>query len=541
MSTAAAHACAATGPLIPVTSTQVTDVAAIVPEENFPAALRVLLLEDSRLDEKIIAAQLRHGGLACAMQRVDARAPFLSALQDWRPDVVLSDYNVPGFGGEDALRITRERHPDMPFLFVSGALGEHAAVELLKLGATDYVLKDRLERLVPSIERALRESREKVERLQAEERLRERERTLSTLMRNLPGMAFRARIRRPWYLDFASEGCLALTGWEPGVFAPGGLIDFGSIIHPEDAERVAAETNAAHASGTQLTTTYRIRTRDGEERWMWVRAVTHPGADGEGPVIEGFVTDITPQKLAEAEILRRIEFEQQLIGIVSHDLKNPLQAILFGASTLLKREAIDEVGTRLARRILSSTERATRMINDLLDFTQVRLGSGLPVSPRDVDLRDLAAQVLDEFDQIHPDRRIVFTAPPTLRACVDPGRITQALSNLVQNALTYSPRDTPVAIGLEVDGDDAVLQVHNSGEPIAPDKLADVFEPLRRGVVVASSNTRSIGLGLFIVASIVRAHDGAVSVRSTTEEGTVFTVRLPLRPAERPHHDPQAR
>ncbi|HEY0137772.1 MAG TPA: PAS domain-containing protein, partial [Nannocystis sp.] len=486
-----------------MTAAQEAQLAAVGPG-NDVSALRVLLLEDSRLDEKIITAQLRQRGLECTLQRVDARAPFLTALEDWRPDIVLSDYNVPGFGGEDALRITRERHPDLPFLFVSGALGEHAAVELLKRGATDYVLKDRLERLVPSIERALRESREKAERLQAEERLRERERTLSTLMRNLPGMAFRARMRRPWYLDFASEGCLALTGYEPEAFRPGGRTDFDSIMHPDDAQRVAAEAEAAHAGGEQLTTTYRIRTLQGEERWVWVRAVTHPGPDGDAPVIEGFVTDITPQKLAEAEILRRIEFEQQLIGIVSHDLKNPLQAILFGATTLLKREAIDEVGTRLARRILASTERATRMINDLLDFTQIRLGAGLPVSPRDADLRDLTAQVLDEFEHTHPDRRLVFVAPPALRAWIDPGRVTQAVTNLVQNALTYSPRDTPVSIRLEVDGDDAVIEVHNTGEPIAPDKLADLFEPLRRGVAVTSAHTRSIGLGLFIVASIVR-------------------------------------
>lgn len=492
--------------------------------------LRVLLVEDSKLDEKIISAQLRAGNLKFELQRVESREPFVTALVSWHPDIVLADYKVPGFGGEEALRLAREHRPELPFVFVSGALGEHAAVELLKRGATDYILKDRLERLVPSVERALREAREKLERIAAQRQVMERERTLSTLMSNLPGMAFRARIQRPWFLEFASEGCLALTGYEPSAFTSKGGIEFDAIMHPDDVERVAAETAAAFGAHQQLMTTYRIRTREGEERHVWVRAVPVVAEDDGGPVMEGFVTDITRQKLAEAEVQRRIEFEQQLIGIVSHDLKNPLHAIRLGALLLAERGTHDEAVARLTKRILSSTDRATRLINELLDFTQVRLGTGLPVTPVECSLRELTVQVMDEFEQSHPQRRIRMTSSADTTACVDPGRYSQALTNLLQNALTYSPKDTPISITLDVDARTVALSVHNEGDPIPPAQLADVFEPLRRGVAGTTSSLRSIGLGLFIVASIARAHDGSVSVTSTREDGTTFVMRFPRTP-----------
>jgi len=345
--------------------------------------LALLLVEDSALDAELITAQLEDGGLLFDLTRVYSAKSFHTALAGHRFDLILSDYSIPDFDGLSALSACQRVCPEVPFLFVSGALGEERAIELLKCGATDYILKNRLERLVPSIQRALREAHERRERRLAEARLQEREHTLSTLMANLPGMAYRCNVhRQSWYLDFASEGCLALTGWPPESFLPGGPLSWDRIVHPEDLERLANEVQLTLSERRQLATTYRIRTRDGEERWLWSRALPRPGPDGAMEYIEGFVTDITQQKLAEEEVKRRIEFEQQLVGIVSHDLRNPLAAITFGASALLKREGLDDKVTGSVRRILSSAERAGRMIRDLLDFTQARLGSIPIASPR---------------------------------------------------------------------------------------------------------------------------------------------------------------
>lgn len=492
--------------------------------------ISLLLVEDSALDAELIAARLEEGGLRFDLTRVDSARGFHAALAGRRFDLILSDYKIPGFDGLSALAACQSACPEVPFLFVSGALGEERAIELLKRGATDYVLKDRLDRLVPSIERALREAHERRERQLAEARLAERERTLSTLMANLPGMAFRRRAQgRPWHLEFASEGSLALSGWPPEVFMSGER-SWDSLIHPDDMPRVEREVAAALAERRQLTLTYRIRTRTGEERWVWSRSMPRFGPDGTSTHFEGFITDMTQQKLAEEEVQRRIEFEQQLVGIVSHDLRNPLSAIVFGASVLLKREGLDEKVTGSARRILASAERAGRMIRDLLDFTQARLG-GIPVHRAPVDLHTHAAQVLDELGHANPERTLELTREGDTQGEWDPDRIDQVISNLVANALKYSPLDSVVRVRTRGEADAVLLEVHNRGEPIPPERLPELFKPLSRGTAKADMQTRSIGLGLYIVDSIVRAHGGTIHVRSTAAEGTLFTVRLPRTPS----------
>jgi phosphoserine phosphatase RsbU/P len=491
------------------------------------APLRILLLEDSPLDAELMSAELEQSNVAFELRRVDTHAGFNAALSEGQFDIILSDYHVPGFDGIAALAAARLACADVPFLFVSGALGEERAIELLKRGATDYVLKDRLERLVPSVERALSEAREKAERRRAERLLLERERTLSTLMSNLPGMAFRRRLTAPWPFEFASEGCLALTGFPPEALYAGGEASWASIMHAEDVERFERESSAALTEARQLTITYRIMTRSGQQKWLWERSVAHYDKSRSLCFIEGFVTDISQQKAAEEAAQRSAEFEKQLIGIVSHDLRNPLNTITLGASLLLRREELDDKSTHLVRRIVASAERATRMIRDLLDFTQARLGSGIPIEPKSIDLHAHALQAVEELQHTHPGRMVETLQEGDTFGDWDPDRIHQVIMNLTGNALAYSPPDSVVTVRTRGQSDNVALEVHNFGDCIPPERLPQVFAPLSRGVRAGDLQSRSIGLGLFIVDSIVRAHAGKIVVRSDALTGTTFTVCLP--------------
>jgi PAS domain S-box-containing protein len=233
--------------------------------------------------------------------------------------------------------------------------------------------------------------------------------------------------------------------------------------------------------------------------------------------------------LAEEERTRR-DFEQHLIGIVSHDLRNPLGAILLGLELLLRREGLDARMQRSLSRLHASTERAVRMVRDLLDFTQARLGGGLKIERSAMDLHTLVRGVVEEFQATHSARALRLEQTGSGDGQWDGDRLAQMLGNLVGNALKYSPPDTPVTVRSGGEAGHVWLEVHNGGAPIASAALPRLFQPLQRAVEGIDRLSRSVGLGLYIVEQIARAHGGDVQVRSSAPEGTTFTVRLPRPP-----------
>jgi signal transduction histidine kinase len=243
--------------------------------------------------------------------------------------------------------------------------------------------------------------------------------------------------------------------------------------------------------------------------------------------VEGTVRLARERAERERLLRERIDFEQQLIGIVSHDLRNPLAAITMSAATLLRRPDLEERQRRPLGRIFTSAERAIRMIRDLLDFTQVRLGGGLPVKAQPFDLHALTRQVVEELQISHPERVLHVEAEGDGNGVWDPDRLAQALGNFLSNALHYSPPETPVRVRTRGLADAVLLEVHNSGAPIPPETLPRLFQPMQRGTAGSGPSDSSVGLGLYIVKSIVDAHGGTIEVTSTAEAGTTFSVTLP--------------
>jgi PAS domain S-box-containing protein len=235
----------------------------------------------------------------------------------------------------------------------------------------------------------------------------------------------------------------------------------------------------------------------------------------------GVLFDVTERK-------RRSEAEQQLIGIVSHDLKNPLSTVLLGAESVLRRaNELDERTARTLVRIRSAATRALRLVRDVLDFTQARLGGGIPVHPRQTDLHALARQVVADVQIGAGDGQIELEQAGDGRGEWDPDRLTQIIENLVSNALKYGASGAPITVRTRGEPESVVLEVHNWGKPIPPEALPDLFAPMRRASEAAGVADRSVGLGLFIVDSIVRSHGGRVVASSSAEEGTTFSVVLP--------------
>ncbi|WNG29848.1 PAS domain-containing protein [Cystobacter fuscus] len=304
---------------------------------------------------------------------------------------------------------------------------------------------------------------------------------------------------------------------------------FLSRIHPEDRERTNALVQRALAgeNGGEYRTEYRTLAR-GPLGERWIRSAGRAIFEGKQAVrFVGILQDISEQKRQEEQARTRAEFEEQLIGIVSHDLRNPLNAIALSVAALVRHEDLNERQAKGISRIQASAERATRMIRDLLDFTRARLGGGIPLQLGPCDFHALTQQVVEEVRLAHPEREVLHTWGGAGAGEWDGDRLAQVITNLVNNALAYSPPGTPVRVETRGEDGTVLLHVHNAGEPIPPELLPRLFEPLTRGKEKVGTASRSIGLGLYIVNHIVSAHGGRVEVRSSAGEGTTFTVRLP--------------
>ena len=270
-------------------------------------------------------------------------------------------------------------------------------------------------------------------------------------------------------------------------------------------------------------------------------AVARPATAGEGEEAEWLLSalaDHAAVALEKSLLDETATFRERLIGIVSHDLRNPISAISLAAQTLARLPDTSEQAHGIADRIQASAWRAGRMIEDLLDYTQSRLGGGIRIETRPANLESIFEQVREEIALAHPDRELVAFWEGDLRGEWDPDRLAQVMGNLLSNAMDYSPPETPVHFRAWAKDDRVFVSVTNEGAPIPPERFPDLFEPMHRATSDVPPGRRSVGLGLYIVKQIVEAHAGTVDVESSAGTGTTFTVCLPRggRPrAKLPH------
>lgn len=222
----------------------------------------------------------------------------------------------------------------------------------------------------------------------------------------------------------------------------------------------------------------------------------------------------------------RVLLAEQMVGIVSHDLRNPLSAILMGTTLLGRGEALSVPRERVLQNVRNAAGRAQRLVEELLDFTRARVGTGLDLTMTQVDLDQLMTAIVDELRLSFSDIAYDPPAHPLGTAHVDGDRIHQMLGNLVANAAMYGAPGRPVRLACTIDAGARVLSVRNEGAAIPEALLAAMFEPMMRGPGNRTAQ-RGVGLGLYIVRAIAEAHGGTVGVTSTTAAGTCFSVRLP--------------
>jgi len=238
----------------------------------------------------------------------------------------------------------------------------------------------------------------------------------------------------------------------------------------------------------------------------------------------GVLQDVTESQRLRVLAEDKALLAEQTLGIVGHDLRNPLAAIQTGAEVLTFKPLDGEQQRAVAGRILSSTRRANRLIADLLDFTQARNGRALPLRPDEMDAHEMAREAVAELLSAHPDRLLRHVPQGDGRLLADVDRLAQAVGNLVSNAMAYGSPGTEITVRSVGLHDRVQLSVHNEGTPIDPALLPTIFEPMTRGA--NPGRNRSVGLGLYIVREIALAHGGEVECTSRAPEGTLFTLTL---------------
>lgn len=502
--------------------------------------IRILCLEDSALDAELIEERMMSSGLNCDFVVASTKEQYMAAINAIAFDIIFCDYKLPDYDGLSALKLAKEKQEKVPVIMISGALGEEAAVECLQLGAKDYILKQRLERLPNAVSRALREVEDQKLRLEAEKSLLESENRFRQLAENSDdGFWFEAIVPKRMVL-FASPAMGRIWGTDcerlmenPHMRTEG--------IHPDDRSRVERAWKACVANRTpRFEVEYKVIQPDGTIRRVIENGTVTFGEDGAVIRMNVMVRDVTERLILERQNLnaQRLEAIGQLAGGVAHDLNNTLAPILVATASLRKR---CPEGTEMIDTLERSAKRGSDMVKHLLDFTKGSKGETGEIQtnsllmemermikcllPKSIEFRARSEETLWP---IHGDSTQLYQV--LLNLCMnasdamqDGGVLTICADNMRVDDSYSGPHEIPVQ------GEYVRLSVTDTGVGIPDDCKDLVFDPF----FTTKEPEKGTGLGLSTVFTIVESHKGYVRLDSKPGKGSTFTVYLPAMGSKR--------
>ena len=486
----------------------------------------MLVVDDSDDDALLIIRQLGRAGLRVSHVRADTADQVAAALVGRTPDVVISDYTMPSFRAEEALEQVRAYDADIPFLLVSGQVGEETAAAMMRAGARDFVLKERLARLAPAVQRELREAAERRRRRRAEAALRESEERFRLLAEHAQDIIFRYRLAPEPAMEYLSPAVETITGYRPEQFYEHPGLIF-SLLEPEDRSVLADSWSSDHDD----TVTIRWRRRTGGLAWIEQRAGAIHDQHGRPLVIEGILRDVTERVRAEQG---RVELEQQLrqaerldslgrlAGGIAHDFNNIL-AIISGYATMLTEELDPEGANRAdAQAIEQAAARGSALTRQLLIFSRLEPSrpETLDLNAVATDMQRLLARTLGEDIEL---RTVLGPELPPIT--MDRSKLEQVLMNAVMNSRAAMPSGGRLTIGTAAGpgGEFVDLTITDNGCGMAPEVAARAFEPF----FTTKGRGNGTGLGLATAYGVVTDAGGTISLESEPDQGTTVRVRLP--------------
>ena len=493
-------------------------------------SLAALVLEDYEPDAELLLDALKRGGFDADFELADTAETMREALARRAWDIVISDYSMPGFNALKALSVLRESGKDIPFIVISGTIGEENAVEALKMGAHDFLVKGRLARLVHVVERELREARERAARREAEHALRESEQRYRRIIETTN--------EGVWILDaggkttFCNPRMASMLGSEQRAMTGASIFDFVR----DEATVKALQHHEAHAAGQSE---IRLDRKDGN--FTWALLDTTPIIDSSGQYEGALVMamDVSSRKRLEEQLrqAQKMEAVGSLAGGIAHDFNNLLSVILSGTSLILEGLKPGDPIINELEEVRRAGERAGALTRQLLAFSRQQV-----LEPRTLDLNQIVLGLEKMLRRLMgEDIELSLLLSHMLgKMQADPGQIEQIIMNLVVNARDAMPQGgkvtiesgncqlTPAYTALHLGvtpGDYVMLAITDTGIGMDAETRSRIFEPF----FTTKEKGRGTGLGLSTVFGIVQQSGGHIWVYSEPGKGTTFKIYFPRK------------
>ncbi len=540
--------------------------------------IQVLIIEDNEDDTLLEIDELKNAGFKLDYERVETQQSLMEALNRKNWDCIISDYSMPAFSGLDALKVIQNFGKDIPFILISGAMGEETAVEAMKAGAHDYIMKNDLKRLPPAMERELREAEVRRQKNKAEEDIRNERILLRTLINNLPDCIYIKNTDGCRIVSNSTD--LSLLGYKTEEEV---LDKTEMILHPDNIGRMKYNDDMSilRTGNAVINREEELIDKNGKQHWMLTSKVPIRNEKGEITGIVGLGHDITDRKKSEFALMEserslkkqiqeyqvlnkeylslndelRKSYEQiqrinselivarnraeesdklksSFLANMSHEIRTPLNAIL-GFSQYLKGENLEKDKTdQYVDIIESSGKQLLTIINDILDISHIEAGQ-LIMTEEIVNINHLCNELHNQFSELLENRQISLivdtkSIPDNLNILTDKNRLRQVLCNLLDNAMKFTSEGM-IHFGCKMDHEFLEFYVKDSGIGIAPENHNMVFKPFRQVETTDIRNYMGNGLGLSISKALVEKMGGNMFFTSALGQGSSFRFRIPCR------------
>jgi len=503
--------------------------------------LKVLVLEDSLNDLELVHEQLTDSGYILDLTHVDNEVEFSSSLRENSYNIILSDFKLPGFDAFGALQISQDICPEVPFICISGSIGEETAIELLKLGAVDYVLKDRSERLPFAVKRALEEAKEKMAHKKVVKALQESEHRFKQVAEDAQEWIW--EVDKDGLYTYASPVCQTLLGYSTDEIV--GKRHFYDFFVPERREELMNGAFETIAKGEQ----FRHFENPNIHKNGHIIILTTSGSpiiDENGNIkgYRGVDSDITERKKIMEELVFAKEKAEEsdklktaFINNISHEIRTPINSILGFGQFLAEADLSAELRKEYFGIIKKSSTRLTNTVSDYIDIARIVSGT-IEVHKKEFSLRPLFNEIIENAQALCDEKMIGFEAvipsePIDITLNSDNEFIRKVLNILIDNALKFTKQGS-IKCGFGISPGFLEFFVQDSGIGIPSEKLELIFNMFSQE---DSSNTRGYegsGLGLTIAQSLVKLLGGSIKVTSEKGKGSVFSFTVPYKTLDVP-------